>query len=242
MVLVVPVVLIAWMLENAAADSTAIDSDRVHHTYLRKNVDIQVTSGRGMHGKNGGGCSSYGCGSRFNRAHSCQCNAQCTQHGNCCADYSSVCQRSLNHDCSGSKRINFYGHGCVDLVNAKWNVPGELAGSVHVGRNQVQPYLKGRTYFSTVHSNSTLHPHNYLAIQLLGKRFSYTTDISGVGCGCNAAVYFTSMHQEKSATKCGDFYCDAARVCGASCAEIDVQESNMFAYRATLHSNGDETG
>eukprot|EP00930_Biecheleria_cincta_P008867 TRINITY_DN11047_c0_g1_i1.p1 TRINITY_DN11047_c0_g1~~TRINITY_DN11047_c0_g1_i1.p1 ORF type:complete len:361 (-),score=43.69 TRINITY_DN11047_c0_g1_i1:47-1129(-) len=188
------------------------------------------------------GSSSYGCGSPFSRAHSCQCNDKCTKHANCCADYASMCQRSLSNHCSGSQSINFYGHGCVQLVNAQWNVPGELAGPVHVERNRVKPYLAGRTYFSMGQSSRSFDSHSYLAIRLLGKRFSYTTDISGVGCGCNAAVYFTSMHQEKRATKCGDFYCDAARVCGASCAEIDVQEANMFAYRSTLHSDGDETG
>jgi len=37
-------------------------------------------------------CAAYGCGSAYSRQRSCQCNEQCTRHGNCCADYADECQ------------------------------------------------------------------------------------------------------------------------------------------------------
>eukprot|EP00933_Yihiella_yeosuensis_P079780 TRINITY_DN93200_c0_g1_i1.p1 TRINITY_DN93200_c0_g1~~TRINITY_DN93200_c0_g1_i1.p1 ORF type:complete len:239 (+),score=46.22 TRINITY_DN93200_c0_g1_i1:1092-1808(+) len=103
--------------------------------------------------------------------------------------------------------------------------------------------MKGRSYFAdSCSEKDSYDPRKYASIKLLGKRFSYTTDISGTGCGCNAAVYFTSMHQARDASKCHDYYCDAAGVCGSNCVEIDIQESNMFAYRATLHAKDDLVG
>lgn len=142
--------------------------------------------------------------------------------------------------CAG--KISMHGFGSVHLLNARWNVPGESAGPVHVYGNHVKPSLKGRTYFSKNCNHGKYDPENYISLRLLGKRFSYTSDVSGAGCGCNAAVYFTSMNKAKDVSKCGDYYCDAARVCGEACAEIDVQEANMFAYRATLHDAGDLVG
>merc|ERR1719335_961100 len=79
-------------------------------------------------------------------------------------------------------------------------------------------------------------------MKLLGKRFSYTTDMSGAGCGCNAALYLTSLPQSSSASDCGDYYCDANNVCGESCAEIDIQEANQYAWHSTLHTSQDHSG
>ena len=55
----------------------------------------------------------------------------------------------------------------------------------------------------------------YSTIQadLMGKEFSYTVDLSGVGCHCNANGYFVGM-PAPSAGDLGDFYCDANFVGG----------------------------
>jgi len=36
-----------------------------------------------------GSCQSYGCPTRFERGHGCQCNSKCHDYGNCCADIAS---------------------------------------------------------------------------------------------------------------------------------------------------------
>jgi len=36
-------------------------------------------------------CASYGCGSAYAHWKGCQCNSQCVGHGNCCADYGTLC-------------------------------------------------------------------------------------------------------------------------------------------------------
>jgi len=38
-----------------------------------------------------GSCALYGCGGRYHRSRSCQCNKRCSRHGNCCADYAEQC-------------------------------------------------------------------------------------------------------------------------------------------------------
>lgn len=190
-----------------------------------------------------GSCRVQGCGA-FSHAHRCQCNYKCVKYDNCCRDFSITCASRMHGVAKGTcaGKISVRGFGGVHLLNARWNVPGESAGPVHVYGSHVKPSLKGRTYFTTNCNGGKYDPENYVSLQLLGKRFSYTSDVSGAGCGCNAAVYFTSMNKAKDVSKCGDYYCDAARVCGEACAEIDVQEANMFAYRATLHDSGDLVG
>jgi hypothetical protein len=102
--------------------------------------------------------------------------------------------------------------------------------------------MDSRSYFA---SNCTAGHYDfkqYVALNLLGKTMRYTTDLSGAGCGCNAAFYLTSMRQNERPSQCFDYYCDANNVCGESCAEIDIQEANQRAWHSTLHTATDHGG
>ena len=46
-------------------------------------------------------------------------------------------------------------------------------------------------------------------------------DLSGSGCGCNAALYLASVPQNDDKTSCDDFFCDANAICGAACDESE---------------------
>merc|ERR1712125_160864 len=107
-------------------------------------------------------------------------------------------------DVAGEKRR-------VSLVNAKWNEAGDPdpLREVAVLNNTIIPHMSGRAYFAKTCVDGKYDFREYVALNLLGKSMQYTTDISEVGCGCNVAVYLTSMAQNRRPTKCSDYYCDA---------------------------------
>jgi len=142
--------------------------------------------------------------------------------------------------CPGS--LELQGYGLQNMTNAYWNVPGELAGNVEVIDGKVVAYMKGRTYFSESCSDGPFDYQKYSAIPLLGKKLRWTTDLAGAGCGCNAALYLTSLRQNADISQCFDYYCDANSVCGVRCAEIDLQEANEHAWHSTLHVAEDGGG
>mmetsp|Transcript_68805 Transcript_68805/g.136126 ORF Transcript_68805/g.136126 Transcript_68805/m.136126 type:complete len:458 (+) Transcript_68805:64-1437(+) len=142
--------------------------------------------------------------------------------------------------CPGT--IDIGGFGLAAVVPTGWKSP-EGSPSVHAyGGSQVMPQINSRAYLASGCSSGSYNPADYLAFNLLGKTMRYTTDLSGSTCGCNAALSLTSMHYSTSPGECSDYYCDANRVCGQSCAEIDLQEANQFAWHSTLHTKNDHTG
>lgn len=134
------------------------------------------------------------------------------------------------------------GHGPVRVTSTKWNMPGDPAGPVDVVAGKVVPHMKGRAYFAGACSEGQFNHTSYSSMKLLGKRLRYTTDISGAGCGCNAAFYLVAMAHNAELSGCDDHYCDANSVCGPNCAEIDVQEANRFAWHSALHKAYDRNG
>eukprot|EP00930_Biecheleria_cincta_P055709 TRINITY_DN419_c0_g1_i2.p1 TRINITY_DN419_c0_g1~~TRINITY_DN419_c0_g1_i2.p1 ORF type:complete len:418 (+),score=80.71 TRINITY_DN419_c0_g1_i2:92-1345(+) len=145
--------------------------------------------------------------------------------------------------CPGAIQMQAYGQvQQVQLVNAYWNVPGERAGPVQVNNGVIEPEMKGRTYFAEECTPGKFEYTKYSAMKLLGSRLRYMTDLSKAGCGCNGALYLTSLQQCSNPSQCFDHYCDANNVCGVRCDEIDLQEANMFAWHSTLHVEDDGSG
>ena len=71
----------------------------------------------------------------------------------------------------------------------------------------------GRAYLSSSCGPPGSYDHSsYAKFNLLGKRFSYTVDLSAADCGCNAALYLVSMAQNDQPSLCDDYYCDANSV------------------------------
>lgn len=139
--------------------------------------------------------------------------------------------------CPGN--LAFEGLGSVSLVPAGW---GSKRNMSRLENGAIQAEIGSRTYFADGCTAGVYEREQYLALDLRGKTLSYTTDFSKAGCGCNAAFYLASLHQNRRKSDCHDYYCDANNVCGESCAEIDIQEANRFAWHSTLHSFMDPAG
>ncbi|KAH3759028.1 Endoglucanase EG-1 [Pelomyxa schiedti] len=82
-------------------------------------------------------------------------------------------------------------------------------------------------------------PTIWRMFSLLGKTVSYTVDLSAIGCACNLALYLAQMPAYNGytpdPTTCGDYYCDANKVCGIYCPEMDIMEANAYAFDITPH-------
>lgn len=140
-------------------------------------------------------------------------------------------------------QVDISGFGKVWLTSAHWNVPAQAAGSMEVlDHSGIQARMSGRGYLSETCVEGEYSHDRYLALKLLGRRIQYTTDISGAGCGCNAALYLVSMQQNTDPSNCKDYYADANKVCGVRSAEIDLQEANLHAWRSTIHASADGAG
>ena len=70
--------------------------------------------------------------------------------------------------------------------------------------------------------------------ELMNKVFSYSIDVSNVGCHCNAAAYFINMPGNNAGA--GDYYCDANLGNNIWCPEYDTMEGNKYTIATTLHT------
>jgi len=74
----------------------------------------------------------------------------------------------------------------------------------------------------------------YLKLNLLGKEFSYSIDLSNMGCGCVACVYLVAMGNPGPNTN----YCDIQPGHGwAPCYELDIMEANSKAFHSSVHTH-----
>ena len=69
----------------------------------------------------------------------------------------------------------------------------------------------------------------YAALSMLGQTLSFTVDLTQAKCGCVVAAYLVPMRENTHRGSCGDFYCDANRVCGVGCSEIGACVPGMCA-------------
>jgi len=85
-------------------------------------------------------------------------------------------------------------------------------------------------------------PREFKVLRLLGRTFSFIVDLSQAGCACNVAVYLIQAPARDpsgnfSVGECpwSPYYCDANRVCGQWCPELDIMEANDHVFSSTLH-------
>jgi len=101
--------------------------------------------------------------------------------------------------------------------------------------------------FVTSSAREDMPVDNYYNFTLSGKELSFTTDLSQVGCSCNAALFFTSMpgYLRNGTPAHGLFnpyYCDANQVGGVWCWEHDSMEANRYNMHITPHTCSSPAG
>lgn len=142
-------------------------------------------------------------------------------------------------------------------------LPARLPGGIHRGNVTIQGM--GRKFIGGERSGSSegkivLRHNSGLSLlnqrsenwtaegltqfKLLGKNFSFTVDLSEVGCSCNFALYLISSpglgpHGEFNPGQDRGvqppYYCDANDVGNQWCPEVDIMEANNHVLSATLH-------
>jgi len=127
--------------------------------------------------------------------------------------------------------INVQGVGEVYVVGQDWN-----SGYVQVSSNELRLNGGGRVYFAK-DANDGFYPELYWQTPLNDKHFSYTIDVSNVGCHCNSAGYFIKMGgSQGNGGNDGDYYCDANLGNNVWCPEYDTWEGNKHTMAVTLHT------
>lgn len=143
--------------------------------------------------------------------------------------------------CRGAVHIKGYAN--LQVISTPYVEPGTPAGDVNVVGGALVPSMNGRAYLGNTCDEAYGVTHqSYTALPLLGKKFGFTAQMFGVGCGCKAAVYLTSLHQNSKLSGCEDYYCDASAACGVACAEIDIAELSSHAFRASMKTSADRIG
>jgi len=144
-------------------------------------------------------------------------------------------------NCPGNVYID--GYGLTQLIPSNY-VSLSTHAMTQIRDGKIAPEPNSRGYFGRACKRGHYDIDQYLTLNLLGHQLSLTVDLNGAGCGCNVAFYLTSMGQNDADvdSECGDYYCDANNICGASCSEIDIMEANQYAWHSTLHDKHDHSG
>jgi len=141
--------------------------------------------------------------------------------------------------------------GIVGSLNITGQPLGYLAGGRVTSNGQAltMQHLSGVSMMSACDSD-TWRPENIMQLKLLGRTMRFTVDLSGVGCACNLAFYLIGSpakdeHGDPSRGKRHSgqppYYCDANKVGGQWCPEIDIMEANNHMFSSTIHKCGAPT-
>jgi len=122
--------------------------------------------------------------------------------------------------------IQVEGYGEVWVISPDW-------ANVQVEGNGFTLYGNSRMYFASSPTDG-FDANSYWQIPLNNKIFSYSVDVSNVGCHCNAAAYFIDMPGNNPGA--GDWYCDANFGNNIWCPEYDTFEGNKHTLAGTLHT------
>merc|ERR1712002_413433 len=120
----------------------------------------------------------------------------------------------------------------VDGYGEVWVIAPDWA-NIYVGDNAFTLNGNSRMYFASSPTDG-FDPGAYWQADLMDKRFSYSIDVSNVGCHCNAAAYFINMPGNNPGD--GDYYCDANFGNNIWCPEYDTYEGNKYTMAGTLHT------
>merc|ERR1712123_383386 len=112
--------------------------------------------------------------------------------------------------------IQVDGFGEVFVIAPDW-------ANIYVGDNAFTLNGNSRMYFATWGVDG-YDPGAFWQTDLMNKVFSYSVDVSNVGCSCNAAAYFINMPGNNAGD--GDYYCDANFGNNIWCPEYDTFDRN----------------
>jgi len=71
----------------------------------------QKVAGETLADRSDGSCNDYGCAG-YNPSQSCQCNAKCAEHGNCCSDFTATCNApAAGQPAAGGSSCHAFGCG-----------------------------------------------------------------------------------------------------------------------------------
>merc|ERR1712215_540337 len=120
----------------------------------------------------------------------------------------------------------------VDGYGEVWVIAPDWA-NIWVGDNAFTLNGNSRMYFASYGADG-YDPGAFWQTPLNNKVFSYSIDVSNVGCHCNAAAYFINMPGNNAGD--GDYYCDANFGNSIWCPEYDTMEGNKHTIATTLHT------
>jgi hypothetical protein len=103
------------------------------------------------------------------------------------------------------------------------------------------PLLSLQVYFGKICNAAQLNtysPAEYSTVNLLDRTFSWTVDLSELGCSCGASLFLVPMAQQTTPNSRGDYYCDIDDA-GSQCAELDLMIANKHAFHLSLHATTD---
>merc|ERR1712042_147033 len=127
--------------------------------------------------------------------------------------------------------VNIDGVGQKYLLAPDWS-----AGNIQMnGDSGFTLNGGGRVYLGNS-PNDGWDPNNYWQTPLNEMHFSYTLDLSNVGCHCNAAGYFIGM-PGPGGGEGGDYYCDANFVGGQWCTINTNRPFTVSHYQNSQQAN-----